>query len=294
MRRLINALRRRSAKVTELWRPIWRRLKKHRPAVAGGAFFIFLIFLAIFAPVVAPHNPYAADFEHAFQGPSLAHPLGTDEIGRDVLSRIIYGTRLSLAVGVISVALALVIGVFLGAVAGFFGGQVDNLIMRAMDVLLAFPAMLLAIAIMVILGPGLEKAMVAIGIVTIPGYARIVRGSVLSVKENEYIEAARAIGLPNQVIIWRHVLPNIMAPIIVRSTLGVSEAILDAAALGFLGLGAQAPKAEWGLMLSRGKAYLYSSPHLVYFPGIMITLTVLALNLFGDGLRDALDPRLKA
>jgi ABC-type dipeptide/oligopeptide/nickel transport system permease subunit len=210
-----------------------------------------------------------------------------------VLTRVIYGTRLSLAVGVISVSLALVIGVFLGAVAGYFGGWVDNVIMRSMDVLLAFPAILLAIAIMVVLGPGLEKAMIAIGIVTVPGYARIVRGSVLSVKENEYIEAARAIGFPHWRIIWKHVLPNIMAPIIVRSTLGVSEAILDAAALGFLGLGAQLPKPEWGLMLSRGKAYIYSSPHLVFFPGAMITLTVLALNLFGDGLRDALDPRLK-
>ncbi|MHB8928096.1 MAG: ABC transporter permease [Bacillota bacterium] len=293
MKKLLVILKRLYAKAVELWRPTWRRLKKHKLAVAGMAFFLFLIFLAVFASVVAPYSPYSADFEHAYEGPSLSHPLGTDEIGRDLLSRIIYGTRLSLAVGVISVALALVIGVFLGAVAGYFGGQVDNLIMRAMDILLAFPAILLAIAIMVILGPGLEKAMVAIGIVTIPGYARIVRGSVLSVKENEYIEAARAIGLPSWGIIWRHVLPNIMAPIIVRSTLGVSEAILDAAALGFLGLGAQAPKAEWGLMLSRGKAYLYSSPHLVYFPGIMITLTVLSLNLFGDGLRDALDPRLK-
>ncbi len=293
MKKLLVILKPLYAKAVQLWRPTWRRLKKHKLAVAGGAFFVFLIFLAVFASVVAPYSPYSADFEHAYEGPSLSHPLGTDEIGRDLLSRIIYGTRLSLAVGVISVALALVIGVFLGAVAGYFGGQVDNLIMRAMDILLAFPAILLAIAIMVILGPGLEKAMVAIGIVTIPGYARIVRGSVLSVKENEYIEAARAIGLPSWGIIWRHVLPNIMAPIIVRSTLGVSEAILDAAALGFLGLGAQAPKAEWGLMLSRGKAYLYSSPHLVYFPGIMITLTVLSLNLFGDGLRDALDPRLK-
>ncbi|MHB0886460.1 MAG: ABC transporter permease [Bacillota bacterium] len=293
MKRLLATLKRLYAKVAELWRPVWRRLKKHKLAVAGGAFFLFLIFLAVFAPLIAPHGPYTSEIEHAFEGPTLSHPLGTDEIGRDVLSRIIFGTRLSLAVGVISVALALVIGVTLGAVAGYFGGWVDNAIMRAMDVLLAFPAMLLAIAIMVILGPGLEKAMVAIGIVTIPGYARIVRGSVLSIKENEYIEAARAGGLPNWAIISRHVLPNIMAPIIVRSTLGVSEAILDAAALGFLGLGAQAPKAEWGLMLSRGKGYLYSSPHLVYFPGIMITLTVLSLNLFGDGLRDALDPRLK-
>ncbi|HEY3316037.1 MAG TPA: ABC transporter permease [Bacillota bacterium] len=280
-------------KVAENWRPFWRRIRKHKLAVAGGAFFLFLIFLAVFAPLVAPHSPYSADFEHAFEGPTLAHPLGTDEIGRDVLSRIIFGTRLSLAVGVISVALALVIGVFLGAVAGFFGGWVDNVIMRAMDVLLAFPAILLAIAIMVLLGPGLEKAMVAIGIVSIPGYARIVRGSVMSIKENEYIEASRAIGLANWGIIWKHVLPNILAPIIVRSTLGVSEAILDAAALGFLGLGAQAPKAEWGAMLSRGKNYLYTSPHLVYFPGVMITITVLSLNLFGDGLRDALDPRLK-
>jgi len=273
--------------------PVWRRLKKHRLALAGGAFFIFLVFVALTAPWLAPYGPYTPDYAHVLEAPSLAHPMGTDELGRDELSRVIYGTQLSLEVGLVSVALAVVCGVFLGAVAGYYGGRLDDVIMRLMDIILAFPGILLAIAVLAVLGQGLGKAMLAIGLVSIPSYARIARGSVLSVKESEYVEAARALGLSDRRIIWRHILPNIMAPLIVRTTLGTSEAILEAAALGFLGLGAKLPHAEWGLMLSRGRAYLYQAPHLALFPGLAITATVLALNLLGDGLRDALDPRLK-
>lgn len=273
--------------------PILRRLRRHKPAMVGAAIFVVLVLTAIFAPLIAPYHPYEPDFSSPLHGPSPSHLLGTDEIGRDQLSRIIYGARLSLAVGLVSVTISLVIGVTLGAIAGYYGGWWDNVIMRLMDIILAFPAILLAIALMVMLGPGLTKAMIAIGIIYIPAYARIVRGAVLSVKQNEYVEAARAVGLPNFRIIMRHILPNIFAPILVRATLGTSEAILEAAALGFLGLGAQLPQPEWGAMLAYGRRAFYSAPHLVLFPGIAISITVLALNLLGDGLRDALDPRLK-
>lgn len=266
---------------------------RNKTALFGLIIIIFLIFVSIFGKFLAPHNPYIGDLSQSLQSPSSKYLLGTDEQGRDILSRIIDGTRISLKVGVVSVAIALSIGTFFGAVAGYYGGKIDLIIMRLMDIILAFPSLLLAIAFMSALGRGIDKAVIAISIVTIPEYARIVRGCVLSVKESEYVEAAKVIGNGDFGIIFKHILPNIMSPIVVRATLGVSTAILETSALGFLGLGVQPPFAEWGSMLGSGRGYFYNAPHIVLFPGIAITITVLAFNLFGDGLRDALDPKLR-
>lgn len=271
----------------------WKRLKRNRLALASLIFLGFLVLLAIFAPLVAPYDPYEGNMPMALKGPSADHLLGTDELGRDILSRIIYGAQISLRVGIIAVTIALFAGMVLGATAGYYGGLIDNIIMRFMDIMLAFPSLLLAITFMVVLGKGIENAIIAIGIVSVPEYARIVRGSVLSAKENEYVQAARTIGCHDGQIIFRHILPNVTAPIIVRATLGISAAILETAALGFLGLGVQPPYAEWGTMLGSGRGYLLNAPHLVTFPGMAIALTVMAFNLLGDGLRDALDPRLR-
>ncbi|OPZ56907.1 MAG: Glutathione transport system permease protein GsiD [Synergistetes bacterium ADurb.Bin520] len=230
---------------------------------------------------------------HAFEPPSAQFWLGTDEFGRDILSRIIYGARISLMVGFISVGIAMCVGGVLGAVAGYYGGRTDNLIMRAMDILLSIPSILLAIAIAASLGPGLFNLMIAVGIAAIPQYARIVRGSVLSIRGQEFVEAARAVGSSDARIIFKHILPNCMAPIIVQGTLGVATAILVAAGLSFIGLGTQPPIPEWGAMLSGGRSYIRDYPYMTLFPGIAIMLTILALNFVGDGLRDALDPKLK-
>jgi ABC-type dipeptide/oligopeptide/nickel transport system permease subunit len=276
-----------------LWLDFWNQLRRNRAAMAGLFILIILILVAAFAPWIAPYDYTASNMPESLNPPSWSHWLGTDEIGRDILSRIIFGARVSLKVGIEAVFISLLAGIFLGALAGFYGGFIDNLIMRFMDIMLAFPPLLLAMAFIAALGRGLDNAIIAIGIVSIPEYARIVRGSVLSVKENDYIQAARAIGNHDLEIIGYHILPNISAPIIVRATLGISAAILEAAALGFLGLGVQPPEAEWGSMLGSGRSAIFSAPHLVTFPGIAITITVLAFNLLGDGLRDALDPRLK-
>lgn len=272
---------------------VWRRFRKNRAALAGLALIGVFALAAVFAPFIAPYDPIAPSLADRMQPPSWEHFLGTDYMGRDILSRIIYGGRISLEVGIISVGIALVSGVLLGSIAGYFGGLVDLLFMRLIDIMMAFPSILLAIAIVSVRGPGLLNAMIAIGIVAIPNYARIVRSSVLSVKEHEYIEAARALGVRNRRIIFRHVLPNCMAPLIVQATLGVATAVLDAAALSFLGLGVQPPTAEWGGMLSDSRSYLRLAPWTVAFPGVAILLSVMGLNLVGDGLRDALDPRLK-
>lgn len=271
----------------------WRRLRKNKLAMASLVFLLSLTLVAVFAPFVAPYDPYLSDMPKALQGPSSEHLMGNDELGRDILSRIIYGARISLRVGLIAVGIALSVGMVVGSLAGYYGGRLDNIIMRFMDIMLAFPSILLAIALMAVLGRGVENAIIAIGIVSIPEYARIVRGSVFSVKENEYVQAARAIGNNDLQIIFKHILPNVMAPVIVRATLGISTAILETSALGFLGLGVVPPFAEWGTMLGSGRGYMFNAPHLVFFPGIAITLTVMAFNLLGDGLRDALDPRLR-
>ncbi|MGE5582236.1 MAG: ABC transporter permease [Bacillota bacterium] len=275
------------------WMEFWKQFRRNRAAVLGLIILILLILVAIFARQLAPYDYTASNLPQSLKGPSWSHWLGTDELGRDILSRIIFGARVSLKVGVEAVALSLLVGILLGALAGYYGGLTDNIIMRFMDIMLAFPPLLLAIAFMAALGRGLDQAIFAIGIVAIPEFARIVRGSVLSVRENDYVQAARSIGDNDMQIICYHVLPNVMAPIIVRATLGVSAAILEAAFLGFLGLGVQPPEAEWGAMLGSGRSAIFNAPHIVTFPGIAITITVLAFNLLGDGLRDALDPRLK-
>jgi ABC-type dipeptide/oligopeptide/nickel transport system permease subunit len=268
-------------------------LFKNKAAVVGLFIILFLVFIAFFGKLLMPYNPYTGDLSQSLKPPSSVHIFGTDEQGRDILSRIIDGTRISLRVGITSVAIALSIGIVFGSIAGYYGGSVDMIIMRFMDIILAFPSLLLAIAFMSALGKGIDKAVIAISIVTIPEYARIVRGCVLSVKENEYIQAAKVIGNSDFGIIFKHILPNVMSPIIVRATLGISTAILETSALGFLGLGIQPPYAEWGSMLGSGRGYFFNAPYIVWFPGIAITITVLAFNLFGDGLRDALDPKLR-
>lgn len=266
-------------------------LFKNKAAVIGLGIIILLVLVTAFGKFIMPYDPYIGELSQSLKPPSAMHILGTDEQGRDILSRIIDGTKVSLRVGVTAVAIALTAGIIIGAVAGYYGGIADMLVMRVMDIMLAFPSLLLAIAFMSALGKGIDKAIIAISIVTIPEYARIVRGSVLAVKENEYIQAARVIGNRDAAIICKHILPNILSPIVVRATLGISTAILETSALGFLGLGIQPPYAEWGSMLGAGRGYFYNAPHIILFPGLAITLTVLAFNLLGDGLRDALDPK---
>ena len=281
-----------------------RRLFRHRSAQVGMSILGFLMILAIFAPALAPYDPIkplrdvkrrAAPCIHLLGCPAdqPQHFFGIDGNQRDLLSRIIYGSRLSLQIGVATVTFAIVIGVMLGAVAGYVGGWTDNITMRIMDVLLAFPSLLLSIAIVAVLGPGLINALLAIAFVSIPVYARIVRASVLQVKQQDFVSASRALGSSPLGILISHVLPNALTPIIVQATLGIASAILDAAALSFLGLGAAPPTPEWGLMLGEERNSVFNAPHLVLLPGIAIMLTVLAFNLLGDGLRDALDPRLR-
>jgi ABC-type dipeptide/oligopeptide/nickel transport system permease subunit len=290
-----------------LWRLTLRRILRQRNAVIGFGILTFLLLVAIFAPLLSPYDPNQVLIGieetatrrqppciHALGCPAdqPEHILGIDGNVRDEFSRIIYGTRVSLFIGFTTIGFAILIGTLLGAVAGYFGGAVDNIIMRLLDVLMAFPSLLLAIAIVSVLGPGLENALIAIGIVTIPVYARVVRGSVLSVKECTYVSASRAMGASSWHILLNRILPNVLAPLIVQGTLGIGTAILDAAALSFLGLGAQPPMAEWGTMLGVERNQVFTAPHLVFFPGIAIMITVLAFNLMGDGLRDAIDPRL--
>jgi peptide/nickel transport system permease protein len=275
-----------------------RRLRRSSTALLGAGIVVVLLVVAIFADVLAPRSPITSDQTHTFARPSWDYPLGTDQLGRDMLSRIIHGTRISLLVGVSSVLLALFVGVPFGMIAGFYGGRVDSLIMRVMDLILAFPIYLLAIILMVIFTPtagliGTMKVTGAIAIVRIPIYARLVRGSVLSIKEKEYVEACRALGVRDPWILVRHVLPNCLAPIIVTTTLGVATSIIVEATLSFLGLGTQPPTPSWGWDLKANVAFIQANMWLSLFPGLAIFVTVLGFNLFGDGLRDALDPRLK-
>ena len=269
----------------------WKRLLKNRLAAAGGVLLLGFLLLAIAAPLAAPQDPFAQNLYERLQPPSLANPFGTDDFGRDVLSRVIHGARISLRVGVTAVLIALVLGVPIGLVSGYWGGAMDQVLMRAMDLMLAFPSILLAIAIVAILGPGLENAMLAVGVVAVPQYARLVRASALSVRGQDYVQAMRALGAGDFHILFFSVLPNCLTPLIVQSTLGLATAILDAAGLSFLGLGAQPPLPEWGAMLTGGRELVLRAPWVLTFPGVAIFLTVLAFNLLGDGLRDALDPR---
>ncbi len=275
------------------WYEAGRRLLKNKVGVMGLILIGFLLFVAIFAPLLAPHDPLQQNIMLRYQPPSSTNWLGTDEMGRDVLSRIIYGSRISLQVGLLSVGFALVIGVTLGLLAGYYGGIMDMIIMRIMDIMLAFPSILLAIAIVAILGPQLRNAMLAIGIINIPRFARIIRSSALSIKESEYVTAARGLGAGDVRIIFNHLLPNALTPLIIQTTLSIATAILEAAALSFLGLGAQPPTPEWGAMLSDARSSLQRAPWVATFPGIAIIFGVLGFNLLGDGLRDALDPKMK-
>jgi peptide/nickel transport system permease protein len=275
---------------------VWRRLKKNNMAMAGLAILSVIILLAIFADVIAPYDSVAIkqNLKDRLQGPSGAHIFGTDEYGRDMFARLIHGARVSLQVGILAVGISIILGGTLGAVAGYYGGKLDNIIMRIMDVFLAVPSILLAIAIVSALGPNLFNLMLAISISSVPGYARIVRASVISIRDQEFVEAAKAIGADDFRIIFKHIIPNALAPVIVQGTLGVAGAILSTAGLSFIGLGIQPPAPEWGAMLSGGRQYLRYAPHVTTIPGIAIVITILALNLVGDGLRDALDPRLKS
>lgn len=277
-----------------LWRKSLRRLTKNTGAMVGLVVIVALILVAVFAPSLAPHPPNRQNPLRSLQAPSVEHRLGTDQFGRDVLSRLIYGTRVSLRVGLIAVGIAALIGVPFGLIAGYYGGWLDMLISRIVDLMLAFPGILLALVIVSILGPSLFNVMVAVGIAASPNYARVVRGSVLAAKENVYVESARAVGARVRGILVRHILPNILAPVIVLATLGTAGAILSAAALSFLGLGAQPPTAEWGAMLSEGRNYMRLAWWVTTFPGLAIMVTVLAVNLLGDGLRDSLDVRMRA
>lgn len=270
-----------------------RRILRNPIAVAGLAIILGYLFIAAFAPHIAPFDPTAQDLSRSFAPISAENPMGCDEFGRDILSRIIFGARTSLIIQFFSVCIALVVGVFLGALGGYFGGRLDEAIMRVMDVLLAFPGILLALAIVAMLGPDLRNLIIAIGVYSIPQFARITRGSVISVRQNDYVTAARAIGENQSSIILRYVLPNAISPIIIQTTLRMATVLLTAAGLGFLGLGVQPPEPEWGTMLSNARMYLRSAPMVAVFPGLSIMLVVLGFNFFGDGLQDALNPRLK-
>jgi peptide/nickel transport system permease protein len=266
---------------------------KNRGAVIGSAVLIFFVLIALFANWVAPYDPIAVTSGAGKQPPSRAHLMGTDLLGRDILSRVIFGTRLSLLIGLVSVCIGATSGTIIGLGAGYYGGLIETVTMRVMDAMLAFPGILLALTVVVALGTGVVNVMIAVGVATIPGYARLVRGTVLSAKENVYVEAARVMGCSSTRIMFRHILPNVIAPVIVLSTLRFGIAILSAAGLSFLGLGAQPPTPEWGLMVSMGRTYLGKAWWMSTFPGLAITVAVIAINLMGDGLREALDPRLR-
>ncbi|MCM3719968.1 ABC transporter permease [Fictibacillus phosphorivorans] len=281
-------------KVISPWKDAWRSFKKNKIALVGLSIVSFFILLAIFADLLAPYGYKEVNLSDKHIAPSAEHWFGTDEFGRDILSRVIHGARISLWVGFFSVAGSVIVGSLLGIVAGYYGRWVDGIISRIFDILLAFPSILLAIAVVSVLGPSLKNALIAIAIINVPTFGRLLRSRVLSVKEEEYITAARAIGMSDIRILVHHILPNSLAPIIVQGTLAIATAIIEAAALGFLGMGAQPPTPEWGKMLADSKDFIIQAPWTVLFPGLAIMLTVLGFNLMGDGLRDALDPRMKS
>ncbi|WP_339061183.1 ABC transporter permease [Tepidibacillus marianensis] len=281
-------------KPSSQWWETLKKLRKQKSAMIGGAIILFFILLAVLAPLLTSVSYKEGVLENRFLAPmTQGHFFGTDDLGRDLFTRIIYGAQISLRVGFLSVIGSIIVGTILGLLAGYYGKWVDMLVSRAFDIMLAFPSILLAIAIVTILGRSLTNALIAIAIINIPTYGRLVRSKVLSLKEEEFIIAAKAIGMKNNRIIFQHVLPNSMTPIIVQGTLGIATAIIEAAALGFLGLGAVPPTPEWGTMLADSKDYIQMAPWTVIFPGISIMLVVLGFNLFGDGLRDALDPKMK-
>lgn len=271
----------------------WAKLRRNKAALFGGILIIIYVTSALLAPVLFTGNPSAPNLMNSLETPSVDHPLGTDELGRSILGRIIYGSRISLLIAVGVVSVGMIIGIPLGLVSGYYRGKVDFSIQRVTDAMLAFPGFLLALAFVAVLGVGLKNTVTAIGISMVPLYIRLVRGCVLSVREEVYVEAARAVGTRDAVILIRHILPNVMVPIIVQTSLSMGTAILFAAGLGFLGIGVQPPTPEWGTMLGSARSYLFHAPHVATFPGIAIFLAVLSFNLLGDGLRDALDPRFK-
>lgn len=272
---------------------IWRQLKKNKLAVAGLVVLILIILVAILAPLLAPYYYSVQDSKASYAEASSDHILGADKLGRDILSRLLYGARASLLMGIVAVAIAAIIGVTVGSIAGFFGGWTDNICMRLLDIYQAIPMLLLCITLAAILGPSLQNAIIALGIGSVPGYARLMRASVLTVREKEFIESARAINASNARIIVKHIVPNAMAPIIVEITMGIGSCILAGSLLSFVGLGVQPPTPEWGTMISEGRNVMREHATLALYPGICVMISVLACNLLGDGLRDALDPRLK-
>ncbi len=269
----------------------WRRFARNRLAVAGLVVFLLLVFTALLAPYVAPYDPNLQDWRIRLQPPSAAHPFGTDEFGRDLLSRTLHGGRVSLVAGVVPVLIGASAGTLVGLVAGYLGGWWDQVLMRLLDVLLAFPMIFLALAIVGTLGPGMLNAMLAVAVVSLPGYARLVRGQVLALRERDFVVAAQAAGATHGRILLRHLLPNILSPLLVQATLSVGSAILTTASLSFLGLGTQPPRSDWGEMLASGRQYLPEAWWLAVFPGLFVMLAVLSVNLIGDGLRDYFDPK---
>lgn len=272
---------------------LWRLFARRRTAMIGAAMLLVMVVLSLAAPLISTHDPEKMVLSQVLRPPAPEFPLGTDYLGRDIWTRILYGGRLSLMIGLLAVAAGLAIGVPLGAVSGYFGGWADLVIQRIADVLLAFPGFLLSLSLVAVLGVGLQNVIISVGIGALPSFIRLVRSSVLTIRELSYVEAARAIGVPHVAILFRHVLPNAMAPVIVQATLNLGTAILVAAGLGFLGLGVRPPTPEWGTMLGEGRSYIFSAWYIATFPGIAIFLAVLGFNLLGDGLRDALDPRLR-
>lgn len=271
----------------------FRKLKKNKAALVGGILIILFIIVAIVGPYFTPYEPNKQIITEKLNGPSLDHWFGTDHLGRDIFSRVIHGMKLTLYIGFFSVILGATVGVLLGILAGYYGKMTDTIIMRAMDVLLAFPGILLALAIVSVLGASLNNVIIAVAIFSVPVFARIVRGSTMAVKNLEYIDAVKVLGASDARIIFKHILPNVTSPLIVQASLNIATAILAASGLSFLGLGAQPPTPEWGAMLSDGRNYLFNAPHVAFFPGIAIVVVVLAFNILGDGLRDALDPKMK-
>lgn len=274
-------------------RDLWRRFRRRGPALVGFAILVLLVAFTVAAPLLVHYSPTVQDLSQALLPSSWAHPFGTDHLGRDILTRILYGARLSLTLGVLAVAVGLAVGVPLGAISGYYGGWVDMVLQRLTDLLLSFPSFLLALSLVAILGVGLGNVILSVGIGTIPAFIRVVRAAVLVIREQPFVESARAAGASNGRTLWRQIIPNVMAPVIVQASLGMGNTILMAAGLGFLGLGVKPPTPEWGAMLGEGRQYIFSAAQMTTFPGLAIFLAVVAFNLVGDGLRDALDPRLR-